>query len=146
MHCISKKGAFRTQPGYHTKQGELAGVEQGSSRKGASKKIDYWGGGPGVKFKEALKGSFVVVIKDIKFLVTENKGGKTAKKDWDSIELVNSQASNRVTKVVACKASWEDSIESLCVGGDAGRNSSHCTRCGGSEESNMISLGGEGDR
>ena len=59
---------------------------------------------------------------------------------------MNSKARGRITKVAACKASWEDSIESLCVGGDAGRNSSHCTRCGGSEESNMISLGGEGDR
>ena len=59
---------------------------------------------------------------------------------------MNSQASSRVTKVAACKASWEDSIESLYMGGDAGRNSSHCTRCGGSEESNMVSLGGEGDR
>ena len=90
MHCISKKGAFRTQPGYHTKQGELAGVEQGSSRKGASKKIDYWGGCPGVKFKEALEGSFVVVIKDIKFLVTVDKGGKTTKKNWNAIELMYS--------------------------------------------------------
>ena len=88
----------------------------------------------------------MVVIKDIKFLVTENKGGKTAKKDWDAIELMNSQASSRVTKVAACKASWEDSIDCLCVGSDAGRDSSHCIRCGGSEESNMVSLGGEGDR
>ena len=57
-----------------------------------------------------------------------------------------SKASGRVTMVAASKASWEDSIDCLCVGSNAGRNSSHCTRCGGSEESNMISLGGEGDR
>ena len=146
MHCISKKGAFRTQPGYHTKQGELAGVEQGSSRKGASKKIDYWGGCPGVKFKEALKGSFVVVIKDIKFPVTEDKGGKTAKENRDAIKLMYSKARGRVTMVATSKASWENSVKCLCVGGYAGRNSSHLTRCGGSKESNMFSLGGEGDR
>ena len=59
---------------------------------------------------------------------------------------MNSQASSRVTKVAACKACWEDSLECLRMGGDAGRNGSHLTRCGGSKESNMFSLGGEGDR
>ena len=88
----------------------------------------------------------MVVIKDIKLLITEDKGGETAKKDWDAIKLMYSKARGRVTVVAACKASWEDSIECFCVGGDAGRNSSHLTRCGGSEESNMFSLGGEGDR
>ena len=88
----------------------------------------------------------MVVIKDVKFLISEDKGRQTAEENWEAIKLVNPQASSRVTLVAACKASWEDSIDCLCVGSDAGRNSSHCTRCGGSEESNMVSLGGEGDR
>ena len=88
----------------------------------------------------------MVVIKDVKFLISEDKGRQTAEENWEAIKLVNPQASSRVTLVAACKASWEDSIDCLCVGSDAGRNSSHCIRCGGSEESNMVSLGGEGDR
>ena len=79
-------------------------------------------------------------------MFTEDEGGKTAEENWDAIELVYSKASSRITMVAACKASWEDSIDCLCVGSDAGRDSSHCIRCGGSEESNMVSLGGEGDR
>ena len=55
----------------------------------------------------------MVVIKDIKLLITEDKGGETAKKDWDAIKLMNSQASSRVAKVAACKTSWEDSIDCL---------------------------------
>ena len=90
MHCISKKGAFRTQPGYHTKQGELAGVEQGSSRKAASQKVDNWGWCSGVEFEEALKGSFVVVIKDVKFLISEDKGRQAAEENREAIKLVNS--------------------------------------------------------
>ena len=54
VHCISEEGALRTQPGDHTKQGELAGVEQGSSRKAASQKVDNWGWCSGVEFEEAL--------------------------------------------------------------------------------------------
>ena len=88
----------------------------------------------------------MVVIEDVKFLVIEDKGGKTAKENWDAIELVYSKASGRVTMVAASEASWENSIKCFCVGGYAGRNSSHLTRCGGSEESNMFCLGGEGDR
>ena len=88
----------------------------------------------------------MVVIKNVKFLFTEDEGGKTAEENWDAIELVYSKASSRITMVAACKASREDSIECFCMGGDAGRNSSHCTRCGGSEESNVVCLGGEGDR
>ena len=88
----------------------------------------------------------MVVIKDVKFLISEDKGRQTAEENWEAIKLVNPQASSRVTLVAACKASWEDSIECLCVSSDAGRNSSHCTRCGGSEQSNVVCLGGEGDR
>ena len=88
----------------------------------------------------------MVVVKDIKFLVTEYQGGKTAKKDWDAIELMNSKARGRITKVAVCKASWENSIECFCMGSDAGRNSGHCTGCGGSEQSNVVCLGGKGDR
>ena len=88
----------------------------------------------------------MVVIKDIKFLVTEDKGGKTTKKNWNAIELMYSKARGGVTMVVPCKASWENSIECFCVGGNAGRNSGHCTGCGGSEQSNVVCLGGEGDR
>ena len=54
MHCISEERALGTQPGDHTKQGELAGVEQGSSRKAASQKVDNWGWCSGVEFEEAL--------------------------------------------------------------------------------------------
>ena len=88
----------------------------------------------------------MVVIKDIKFPVTEDKGGKTAKENRDAIKLMYSKARGRVTMVVACKASWENSIECFCVGGNAGRNSGHCTGCGGSEQSNVVCLGGEGNR
>ena len=88
----------------------------------------------------------MVVIKDVKFLISEDKGRQTAEENWEAIELVYSKASSRITIVAACKASWEDSIECFCMGGDAGRNSSHCTRCGGSEQSNVVCLGGEGDR
>ena len=65
VHCISEERAVRTQPSDHTKQRELAGVKEGSSRKAASKKVDYWGWCPGVKFKEALEGGFVLVIEDV---------------------------------------------------------------------------------
>ena len=88
----------------------------------------------------------MVVIKDVKFLISEDKGRQTAEENWEAIELVYSKASSRITMVAACKASREDSIECFCMGGDAGRNSSHLARCGGSEESNMFCLGGEGDR
>ena len=88
----------------------------------------------------------MVVIKDIKFPVTEDKGGKTAKENRDAIKLMYSKARGRVTMVATSKASWENSVKCLCVGGYAGRDSSHLTRCGGSKESNMFSLGGEGDR
>ena len=47
-------------------------MEKGSSRKAASKKVDYWGWCSGVKFEEALKGTFVVVVKDIEFHVIED--------------------------------------------------------------------------
>ena len=59
---------------------------------------------------------------------------------------MNSKARGRITKVAACEASWKNSIECFSVGGNAGRNSGHCTRCGGSEQSNVVCLGGEGDR
>ena len=88
----------------------------------------------------------MVVIKNVYFMFTEDEGGKTAEENWDAIELVYSKASGRVTMVAASEASWENSIKCFCVGGYAGRNSSHLTRCGGSKESNMFSLGGEGDR
>ena len=55
----------------------------------------------------------MVVIKDIKFLVTEHKGGKTAKENWDAIKLMYSKACSGVTMVAAGKASWENSKERL---------------------------------
>ena len=59
---------------------------------------------------------------------------------------MNSKARGRITKVAACEASWKNSIECFSVGGNAGRNSGHCTGCGGSEQSNVVCLGGKGDR
>ena len=53
----------------------------------------------------------MVVIKDVKFLISEDKGRQTAEENWEAIKLVNPQASSRVTLVAACKASWEDGIE-----------------------------------
>ena len=39
----------------------------------------------------------MVVIKDLKFLISEDKGRQTAEENWEAIKLVNPQASSRVT-------------------------------------------------
>ena len=52
----------------------------------------------------------MVVIKDVKFLISEDKGRQAAEENWEAIKLVNPQASSRVTLVAACKASRENSI------------------------------------
>ena len=88
---------------------------------------------------ELFQALLVVVVEDVLLSLVEDKRGKTTEELRSTIEKLNSKRSSRVSVVSSSKTSWEDSPESIVMGGDSGENVGEISM-NRPQDANMLSL------
>ena len=70
------KYVISSESGNHAKEGELAEMEQSTSRKGSSHEQDYWCGSAFIEALETFQANLIVVINGVYFGFAEDQGSQ----------------------------------------------------------------------
>ena len=88
----------------------MAAVKVTSSRETPCYKVNHRGWGAWVKAEESFKGNLVMVVEGIKLGFSKDEGSKAAEKNWETVELVYSEAGSRVAEVPSGQPCWQHQL------------------------------------
>jgi hypothetical protein len=109
------EGVVWPKQGHHVQQSELVLVEQSWGWQGAREKVYGWGWGVRMKALESLEGGTAVKGEKFQFTGCEAESGQTTEQPRCRIAGLNPQAGSRITPVVSCHPTGDDTVERLGV-------------------------------